>query len=108
MRNLIGIEDVDFKKIDKRVVLVANDLTPAETSQIQLELIKGFVTNHGGKTSHTSIIDRTLGIPSVLGLEKATSIIKNDDIIIVDGISGQIIINPTKDTLLQSRDKRKR
>ncbi len=60
MRNLIGAEEVSISSINKRVILVANDLTPADTSQIQLEKVMGFVTDRGGKTSHTSIIARTL------------------------------------------------
>ena len=85
MQNLVGAETESIAAINKRVILVASDLSPAETSQIQLEKIMGFVTDHGGKTSHTGIIARTLEIPAVLGLDNATVIIKNDDIIIVDG-----------------------
>ncbi len=101
MGNLIGTENVSISKIDKRVILVAHDLSPADTSQIQLERIMGFATDRGGKTSHTGIIARTLEIPSVLGLESATDIIKHDDIIIVDGTTGIIIVHPTDQTLLE-------
>ncbi len=100
MRNLVGTEVVNIADIDKRVILVAHDLSPAETSQIQLEKIKGFVTDRGGKSSHTSIIARTLEIPAVLGLDNATGIIKNDDLIIVDGTTGVVIIHPTEQTLV--------
>ena len=100
MRNLVGGSAVRIGDIDKRVILVARDLSPAETSQIQLEKIKGFVTDRGGKTSHTGIIARTLEIPAVLGLDKASRIIKNDDIIIVDGTEGVVIVNPTDQTLI--------
>lgn len=99
MRNLVGAKDVDLSDIDRRVVLVANNLSPAETSQIQLEKIMGFVTDRGGRDSHTGIIARTLEIPAVLGLETATAIIKNNDILIVDGSEGLIIINPEEETL---------
>ncbi|MBC8392681.1 MAG: phosphoenolpyruvate--protein phosphotransferase, partial [Deltaproteobacteria bacterium] len=91
MRNLVGAEQLNIGNIDKRVILVARDLSPAETSQIQLERIKGFVTDLGGKTSHTSIIARTLGIPAVPGLVNATDIIRNDDIIVVDCTEGNVI-----------------
>src|SRR6056297_8029 len=91
MRNLVGVQDFNISNIDKRVILVAHNLSPAETSQIQLERIKGFITNRGGKASHTSIIARTLEIPAVLGLENATEVIKNDDIIIVDGNRGMVM-----------------
>ena len=75
---------------------MARDLSPAETSQIQLEKIMGFVTDRGGPASHTSIIARSLEIPAVMGLEKATSLIRNDDIIIVDGMAGIVVLHPRK------------
>jgi len=107
MRNLTGAKEVNLKRIDLRVILVASDLSPAETSQINLKKIKGFVTDRGGKASHTSIIARTLGIPAVLGLATATRTIENDDLIIVDGTTGIIVINPTKKTL-EEYEKRKK
>jgi len=105
MRNLLGEETEKISDIGKRVILVANDLSPAEASQINLERIKGFVTNRGGKTSHTSIIARTLEIPAVMGLGNVTNIIKNDDLIIVDGTAGVVIIHPTEETLLEYGDR---
>ena len=108
MQNLVGAEKVDIAAIGKRVILVATDLSPAETSQIQLEKIMGFVTDRGGKTSHTGIIARTLEIPAVLGLDNASRIIKNDDIIIVDGTKGIVIINPTDKTLIEYEERKDR
>ena len=108
MHNLVGAEKVDIAAIGKRVILVAVDLSPAETSQIQLEKIMGFVTDRGGKTSHTGIVARTLEIPAVLGLDNASRIIKNDDIIIVDGTEGIVIINPTDKTLIQYEERKDR
>ncbi|MFH2219613.1 MAG: phosphoenolpyruvate--protein phosphotransferase [Pseudomonadota bacterium] len=105
MRNLVGGDLVRVGDIDKRVILVAHDLSPAETSQIQLEKIKGFVTDRGGKTSHTGIIARTLEIPAVLGLDNASRTIKNDNIIIVDGTEGVVIINPTDQTLIRFEER---
>ncbi|MFP4533643.1 MAG: phosphoenolpyruvate--protein phosphotransferase [Desulfobacterales bacterium] len=101
MRNLVGAQDLNISNIDKRVILVAHNLSPAETSQIQLERVKGFITNRGGKASHTSIIARTLEIPAVLGLENATEVIENDDIIIVDGNKGVVIVDPDEETLFR-------
>ncbi len=98
-RNLGGGEPVNFKNINKRVILVASDLSPAETSQIQLEKIMGFVTDLGGKTSHTGIIARTLEIPAVLGLQNVTRLIQNDDLLIVDGSGGTVVIQPDETTL---------
>ena len=108
MQNLVGAEKEDIAAIEKRVILVAADLSPADTSQIQLEEIMGFVTDRGGKTSHTGIIARTLEIPAVLGLDNASRIIKNDDIIIVDGTKGIVIINPTDKTLIQYEERKDR
>ncbi|WP_155318504.1 phosphoenolpyruvate--protein phosphotransferase [Desulfosarcina alkanivorans] len=108
MENLVGADQVNIARIDKRVILVARDLSPAETSQIQLERIKGFVTNRGGRASHTSIIARTLEIPAVLGVGNATLTIKNDDIIIVDGKAGIVVVNPTEQTLLETEERRER
>jgi phosphoenolpyruvate-protein phosphotransferase (PTS system enzyme I) len=92
--------------INKRVILVAHDLSPADTSQIQLEMIKGFVMDRGGKDSHTSIIAKSLKLPSVLGLVNATNLVKNDDLLIVDGYAGILIINPDEETILQYQERR--
>jgi len=107
MRNLIGAERVNISKINKRVILVARDLSPADTSQIQLEKIMGFVTDKGGQASHTSIIARTLEIPSIQGLGNATQLIENEDIIIVDGIEGLVIVHPTDETLIRYNTKQR-
>lgn len=106
MKNLVGAEPVNIADIYKRVILIAHDLSPAETSQIQLEKIKGFVTNRGGKASHTGIIARTLEIPAVLGLDQATGIIQNDDLIIVDGTTSTVIVHPTEETLIKYSERK--
>jgi phosphotransferase system enzyme I (PtsI) len=108
MRNLVGVEATSIAEIDKRVILVAQDLSPADTSQIKLEKVKGFVTDRGGKTSHTGIMAKTLGIPSVLGLDTATSLIDTDDIIIVDGKAGVVIVHPTDETIIHYDDLKTR
>lgn len=108
MRNLTGADKVNIAEINKRVILVAKDLSPAETSQIQLERIMGFVTDRGGRASHTSIVARTLGIPAVLGMANATELVDHDDIIIIDGTDGIIIINPTEETLIEYENRRLR
>ncbi|MEN8211097.1 MAG: phosphoenolpyruvate--protein phosphotransferase [Thermodesulfobacteriota bacterium] len=105
MSYLVGAQDIKISDINKRVILVAHDLSPADASQIQLERIKGFVTDRGGKDSHTSIVAKSLKIPSVFGLGTATTSVKNDDILIVDGSSGTLIINPDEDTLFQYEDR---
>ena len=105
-RRLIGVDMVNIAEIDKRVILVARDLSPADTSQIKLDRIMGFVTDRGGKTSHTGIIARTLGIPAVMGLSLATQKIKNDDLIIVDGTAGTVTIYPTEKRLVEFEDRK--
>ncbi|MBF0203664.1 MAG: phosphoenolpyruvate--protein phosphotransferase [Desulfamplus sp.] len=106
MRHLTGAQDIKISDINKRVILVAHDLSPADTSQIQLERIKGFVTDRGGKDSHTGIIAKALGIPAVMGLGNATHSVENDDILIVDGLLGILIVNPEEDTLFTYEEQR--
>ena len=106
MHNLAGAKKINIAAIDKRVILVAHDLTPAETSQINLERVMGFITDRGGKASHTGIIARSLEIPAVVGLKNATSSIRNDDLIIVDGKTGTVIIHPAEATLVQYEERK--
>jgi len=106
MRQLVGAQDIKISDIRMRVILVAHDLSPADTSQIQLEHIKGFVTDRGGRDSHTSIIAKSLNIPAVTGIGNATVKVQNDDILIVDGSTGQLIINPEEDTLFRYEGRR--
>jgi len=106
MRNLVGAERVNIAAIDKRVILVAHDLSPAETCQINLERVMGFITDRGGKASHTGIIARSLEIPAIVGLKSATSSIRSDDLIIVDGNAGTVIIHPTEKTLVQYEERK--
>jgi len=106
MRNLVGAASKNIAAIDKRVILVAHDLSPADTSQINLERIKGFITNRGGKASHTGIMAQALEIPAVVGLETATVAIKSDDLIIVDGNTGTVIIDPGEQTLIDYEERR--
>ncbi|UCD78833.1 MAG: phosphoenolpyruvate--protein phosphotransferase [Desulfobacterales bacterium] len=106
MRNLIGAESEKIADIDKRVILVARDLSPADTSQINLEKIMGFITDHGGKASHTGIVAQALEIPAVVGLEHATSQIKNEDLIIVDGNTGKVIVNPSEKSLVEYEERK--
>ncbi|MES0349441.1 MAG: phosphoenolpyruvate--protein phosphotransferase [Desulfobacteria bacterium] len=104
--NLLGTEPSNISGIDKRVIIVARDLSPAETTQIQLEKIQAFLTDSGGRTSHTCIIARSLEIPAVLGLGTATQQIKTDDLIIVDGSAGVVILNPDEETLTRYQERR--
>ncbi len=106
MHNLVGTKKVNIAAIDKRVILVAHDLTPAETCQINLERVMGFITDRGGKASHTGIIARSLEIPAVVGLKTAMASIRSDDLIIVDGNSGTVIIRPAEETLVRYEERK--
>lgn len=105
MHNLMGTETQSISAIGKRVILVARDLSAADTSQINLERIKGFITDLGGKTSHTGIIARSLEIPAVVGLEQATRMVANDDLVIVDGTTGAVIVHPSEQTLMEYTER---
>jgi phosphotransferase system enzyme I (PtsI) len=106
MRNLLGAQTPSIEAIDRRVILVARDLSAADTSQINLDRVKGFITDLGGKTSHTGIIAQTLEIPAVVGLEVATRTVQNDDLLIVDGIKGVVVVHPAETTLEQYEEQR--
>jgi len=105
LRNLAGHEQNFLDHISERVILVAHDLSPADTAQLRLDRIMGLVTDMGGRTSHTSIIARSLNIPAVVGAEVATKTIPNSSIIIVDGASGRIIVDPTDEELGQFHER---
>jgi phosphotransferase system enzyme I (PtsI) len=106
MRNLVGARSEKIADIDKRVILVARDLSPADTSQINLHKIMGFITDRGGKASHTGIVAQALEIPAVVGLNFATTQIKNDSLIIVDGNTGNVIVNPSEKTLVDYEERK--
>jgi len=108
IENLLGTTTNNIGGLDKRVIVVAHDLSPAETTQLQLEKVKAFLTDLGGKTSHTGIMARSLEIPAVLGLGNATEHIKTDDLIIVDGTAGVVIVDPDEETLTQYQERKDR
>jgi phosphotransferase system enzyme I (PtsI) len=106
-RNLLGKKHDDITKIKGKVIVVAHDLSPADTLQMNLDHVAGFITDIGGKVSHTAILSRSLGIPAVVGLETATSLINGGDLLIIDGETGEVVINPTEE-ISQSFLERKR
>jgi len=99
LRLLSGQKEDKLADIVERVVIIAHDLSPADTMQMQLERVMGFVTEVGGRTSHTAIISRSMEIPAVLGLEDACGKITSGDMVIVDGLSGLVIVDPDQATL---------
>ena len=103
--HLLGVSLPNPSLINEEVIIVANDLTPSQVAQLNHKYIKGFVTNIGGKNSHSSIISRQLGIPAVVGTNNITSIIKNGDLLIVDGTAGIVEINPNNEILKKYKEK---
>ena len=93
--NFFNIQIPDLMSINTEVIIIADDLTPSETAILNKDFVKGFLTNIGGRTSHAAIMARTLGIPAVLGLKNITEVVKNDDIIAIDGDEGIVEINPS-------------
>jgi len=92
--HLLQVEMNDITLIDEPVILVAEDITPSETAQLDKKYVKGFATNIGGRTSHSAIMARSLEIPAVVGLKEVLSQVDHGDTIILDGIKGEILINP--------------
>jgi phosphotransferase system enzyme I (PtsI) len=107
-RNLLGKKHDDIAKIKGKVIVVAHDLSPADTLQMNLEHVAGFITDIGGKVSHTAILSRSLGIPAVVGLEVATSLINGGDLLIIDGETGEVVINPTEEVSQPFLERKRR
>jgi len=105
LRNLKGHIQQSINDIDEQVVIVAHDLSPADTMQVNKNKIIGFVTDLGGRTSHTAILARSMGIPAIVGLETVTVQVPNGTLIIVDGFLGALVINPSADTCREYRAK---
>jgi phosphotransferase system enzyme I (PtsI) len=105
LRNLAGKEQDSLSKINERVIIVAHDLSPADTSELNTSMVMGFITDMGGKTSHTAIMAQALKIPAVVGLESVTTHVQDDALLIVDGYKGEIIIDPDEDTIAAYQEK---
>ncbi|MCS3454576.1 phosphoenolpyruvate-protein phosphotransferase PtsI [Aeromonas rivuli] len=103
VKNALGIAVVNLSTIDEEVILVANDLTPSETAQINLKYVLGFVTDIGGRTSHTSIMARSLELPAIVGTNDITRRVNNGDMLVLDAINNQVIINPSPEQLSDAK-----
>ncbi|AQR15976.1 phosphoenolpyruvate--protein phosphotransferase [Staphylococcus aureus] len=108
LSHVLGVELPNPSMIDESVVIVGNDLTPSDTAQLNKEFVQGFATNIGGRTSHSAIMSRSLEIPAIVGTKSITQEVKQGDMIIVDGLNGDVIVNPTEDELIAYQDKRER
>lgn len=105
LRVMLKEKLMPLSSLKEKVIIVAYDLAPSQTASLPKENILGLITDIGGRTSHTAIIAKTLGIPAVVGVEVATENIKSDDKIIVDGSSGQVIVNPNEKVLKEYQRK---
>ena len=108
LRNLTGRRHENIADIEGDVVIVAHDLSPMDTAQMDVGRVKGFVTDLGGRTSHTAILARSLSIPAVVGLETVTERANGGDTIVVDGLSGEVFLNPTDEELETAHERRTR
>jgi len=104
--NIEGIKPMDLGILEKNSIIIANDLTPSDTAQVNLDNVLAFVTEVGGKTAHSSIMARSLELPAVVGTKEILSKVKTGDKIIVDALKGNIIINPDKKEITEYEEKR--
>ena len=107
MRNLLGETRESLAEVDEQVIVVAHDLSPADTVQIDKTKVVGFVTDIGGRTSHTAILARSMGIPAVLGLETVTSLVPNGVPMIIDGSTGTVVLKPSQETFRDYLQKKR-
>lgn len=108
LTHLLGVKYVNPAEISTEVIVVAEDLTPSDTAQLNRQFVKGFTTNIGGRTSHSAIMARSLEIPAVVGTKDILSQIESGDLLIVDGLDGEVIINPAPELVAEYEAKRDR
>jgi len=104
LRNLIGQKREDLAHLKQDVIVIAHDLLPSQTAALDKLHVKGFATDVGGRTSHTAIVARAMGIPAVVGLVNVTAEVSGGDTVIIDGNRGVVIINPDVDQLAEHRE----
>lgn len=108
LSHLLGVKIPNPSMISEEVIVVSEDLTPSDTAQLNRNFVKGFTTNIGGRTSHSAIMARSLEIPAVVGTKSATNEIQNGDIVIVDGLNGEVHINPTPEIVEQYKKEQEK
>ncbi|AVQ21694.1 phosphoenolpyruvate--protein phosphotransferase [Fusobacterium necrophorum subsp. funduliforme] len=106
--NVAEVAIVDLSSLPANTVIVAKDLTPSDTAQVDLENVLAFVTEIGGKTAHSSIMARSLELPAVVGTGNICSLVNNGEMIIVDALAGEIILNPTQEELESYQEKQRK
>lgn len=107
VNQILGIKDNVLSEIDEEVIIVANDLTPSQTSQLNPKFVKGFLCNIGGRTSHSAIMARSLGIPAIVGLKNITAQVKNNDYVAFNGSNGVVELSLTDDAIKQWKEQEK-
>ncbi|KIL45886.1 phosphoenolpyruvate--protein phosphotransferase [Jeotgalibacillus soli] len=105
LSHLLGVKVLNPSMISEEVIVIAEDLTPSDTAQLNRQFVKGFTTNIGGRTSHSAIMARSMEIPAVVGTKEATVEIENGDLVIVDGLNGEVHVNPTEEVVKQYEKK---
>jgi phosphoenolpyruvate-protein phosphotransferase (PTS system enzyme I) len=108
LANLLGVNVPNLSLISEEVIIIADDLTPSDTAQLNRNFVKGFTTNIGGRTSHSAIMARSMEIPAVVGTKVATSSIQNGDVVIVDGLNGEVLVNPDPEVIEKYKSELKR
>ncbi|OQY44718.1 MAG: phosphoenolpyruvate--protein phosphotransferase [Desulfobacteraceae bacterium 4572_87] len=106
LRTLSGKAQQSLSEIDRRVIIVAHDLSPTDTTELNIGKVMGFITDVGGRTSHTAIMAQALEIPAVVGLESVTDAVADGDLLIVDGSTGVIIVNPDDRAIIYYQEKK--
>lgn len=107
LRHILGIKIIDLSNLSDEVVLIAHDLTPSDTATMDKKKVLGFLTNIGGRTSHTAIMSRTLEIPAIVGLSDVTDKVKDSDMIVFDGDKGIVIVIPEEDVVAEYQEKKR-
>ncbi|MFJ7639307.1 phosphoenolpyruvate--protein phosphotransferase [Peribacillus sp. NPDC097224] len=108
LSHLLGIHIPNPSMIAEEVIIIAEDLTPSDTAQLNPMYVKGFTTDIGGRTSHSAIMARSLEIPAVVGTKTVTASIENGDLVIIDGLNGEVHINPTPELVQQYEEMQKK
>lgn len=105
LAHMLNAKFINLAEIADEVILIAEDLTPSDTAQLNRNFVLGFATNIGGRTSHSAIMARSLEIPAVVGTKIITEQVKDGDLIIIDGLEGQVIVNPAPELVAHYRAK---
>ena len=107
LRNIVGEQSDTIADIGNKGIIIAIDLSPADTARMMINKVMGFATDMGGKTSHTAIVARAVGIPAVVALENITKAVRTNDTLIIDGSAGVVVVNPDPEMLHMYEDKKR-